>query len=208
MNTQPKYASWPVVGPLLLLFASQEVILALLMIGLNYLISLRPEIEASRLEMQVFISGIFTLIIGGQIAQRLQGYNAASFWSTALRPVSLLIKSRKFWVGVGTLIANIAVALLPETEPYREQMITAITLIGSVLIGSIAYEDGKSKEGLPPAIELPDLKASGPGALSPGVEVVPTMMLPAEEDFDRLVDAIEAVIQRRGHVIIPAVPKA
>lgn len=52
-----------------------------------------------------------------------------------------LFKSRKFWVAVIGLVVDIAIALVPDFEPIRmELMVLATTLVGLV-IGGYAAED-------------------------------------------------------------------
>jgi len=52
-----------------------------------------------------------------------------------------LLKSRKFWIAIATLVADIVVASVPQLAEIREELIKVITTIGMVLIGSIAVED-------------------------------------------------------------------
>ena len=52
-----------------------------------------------------------------------------------------LFKSRKFWVAAIGLVLDIAIALIPDFEPIRmELMVLATTLVGLV-IGGFAAED-------------------------------------------------------------------
>lgn len=62
-----------------------------------------------------------------------------------LGPLLNLLRSRKFLVAVLTLVADMLVAQFPALEPVRVEIITVLTAIGSVLIGAIAFEDGKAK---------------------------------------------------------------
>lgn len=61
-----------------------------------------------------------------------------------LRPLLALLRSRKFLVAIITLLVDILVIYLPELEPVQTELIAVFTTIGSVLIASIAYEDGVS----------------------------------------------------------------
>lgn len=199
MNTQPKYANWPLIGPLLLLLASPELILALLAIGLDYLIWVRPEMAEARAPMMAVVTALFGLIIGGQLATRLEGYNARTFWTNLLRPFRLLLQSRKFWTAAGTLIANVLIAVIPELEEVRVELMALFTTIGLGLIGSIAWEDTAARKDVtPPAVMipqpmLPDLKGGADET---------ELVLPPNFDIDAFVDHIEALIRQRGHTIL------
>lgn len=195
MTTSPsKVYGWPVIGPLLALLSMQEFMLTLLTLGLNYLITVRPELEASRLELHAVVTALFLLLISGQLAERLRGHNASSFWRAAFGPISLLIRSRKFQIGAATLLANVIIALIPETESYRAEMIASFTAIALALIGGIAYEDGKAKEGLPLAVT----------ASVPDTSSLPNMNLPAGFDLDRFVEFFELILRQKGYTIIPS----
>lgn len=62
-------------------------------------------------------------------------------------PFAALLKSRKALVALLTALANILVvwlvAKVPELAPYTAELLAVFTALGGVLIGSIAYEDGK-----------------------------------------------------------------
>lgn len=60
-------------------------------------------------------------------------------------PLLNLLRSRKFMVAVFTMIIDVVVAYVPELEGVRTELLTIFTLIGSLVIGGIAYEDGKTK---------------------------------------------------------------
>lgn len=55
-----------------------------------------------------------------------------------------LARSRKFWAAVVGLVASVVVALGGHDLP-QEALITAITTIVSVFIGSVAVEDAAKK---------------------------------------------------------------
>jgi hypothetical protein len=79
-----------------------------------------------------------------------------------LGPLLGLLRSRKFLVAVVTLLVDMLVAQVPELEAVRTEIITAITLVGTLLIGSIAYEDGKEKANLAAVIlDNADTEAKG-----------------------------------------------
>lgn len=61
-----------------------------------------------------------------------------------IAPLLALLRSRKFIVAVITVLLDVLIAYLPSLEPVRSELLTVFTLIGSVLVGSIAYEDGKA----------------------------------------------------------------
>jgi hypothetical protein len=60
-------------------------------------------------------------------------------------PLVNLLRSRKFIVAVVTLAVDVLVAYLPQLEPVRTELMTVFTLIGSLLVAAIAYEDGQVK---------------------------------------------------------------
>lgn len=63
-----------------------------------------------------------------------------------------LFKSRKFWLAVATLSADVIVYLVPVFEPIHTELIEVITAVGVALIAAIAAEDfafwfGAGKQG-------------------------------------------------------------
>lgn len=58
-----------------------------------------------------------------------------------LGPFLALLKSRKVLVALATVLIDTVIVLVPELEPYRVELVSAVTAVGSVLIGSIAHED-------------------------------------------------------------------
>lgn len=56
-----------------------------------------------------------------------------------------LLKSRKFWISVVGLISVIYVAVTGRDELPVEALVDAIVVIITVLVGSIALEDGLSR---------------------------------------------------------------
>jgi hypothetical protein len=56
-------------------------------------------------------------------------------------PLLTLLRSRKFMVALLTLVVDVLVAYLPSLEPVQNELMTVFTLLGSVLIAAIAYED-------------------------------------------------------------------
>lgn len=64
-----------------------------------------------------------------------------------LKPLLALLKSRKFMVAVVTLGVNMLIAQEPRLEPVRTELMTILTLVGTVLIGAIAHEDASKSSG-------------------------------------------------------------
>ena len=62
-------------------------------------------------------------------------------------PLLALLRSRKFLVAVITLGLDVLIAYEPRLEPARAELMTIFTLVGSMLVGAIAYEDGKANGG-------------------------------------------------------------
>lgn len=60
-------------------------------------------------------------------------------------PLLGLLRSRKFLVALMTLLVNVAVAYAPALEPVQTELLTVFTLVGTALVGAIAYEDGQGK---------------------------------------------------------------
>ena len=58
-------------------------------------------------------------------------------------PLLALLRSRKFLAALMTLVIDVIIAYVPSLEPVRAELLTVFTLVGSVLIGAIAYEDGQ-----------------------------------------------------------------
>lgn len=62
-------------------------------------------------------------------------------------PLLNLLRSRKFLVAMATLAIDVLVAYAPALEPVRNELLAVFTLIGSLLVAAIAYEDGQAKAG-------------------------------------------------------------
>jgi len=60
-------------------------------------------------------------------------------------PLVNLLRSRKFIVAVVTLAVDVLAAYLPQLEPVRTELMAVFTLVGSLLVAAIAYEDGQAK---------------------------------------------------------------
>lgn len=59
--------------------------------------------------------------------------------------LSYLLMSRKFWVSVVGLISVLVAAFTGADELPVEDLVNAIVTITTVLVGSIAVEDGLSR---------------------------------------------------------------
>jgi hypothetical protein len=59
-------------------------------------------------------------------------------------PLLRLLHSRKFIVALMTLVIDVLIAYVPVLEPAQTELLTISTLLGSLLMASIAYEDGKA----------------------------------------------------------------
>lgn len=46
-------------------------------------------------------------------------------------------------VAVLTLAIDVIIAYVPELESVRAELLTVFTVVGSILLGAIAYEDGQ-----------------------------------------------------------------
>jgi len=62
-------------------------------------------------------------------------------------PLLALLRSRKFLVAIITIGLDALIAYEPRLEPVRAELLAIFTLVGSMLIGAIAYEDGKASGG-------------------------------------------------------------
>jgi hypothetical protein len=60
-----------------------------------------------------------------------------------LGPILGLLRSRKFMVALMTLIVDVLIAYAPALEPVQVELLAVFTLIGSLLVGAIAYEDAR-----------------------------------------------------------------
>lgn len=60
-------------------------------------------------------------------------------------PIVGLLRSRKFFVGLGGVAAAFAVHLFPAAQPYAVEISVVVAGLAAFLIGAIAYEDGKVK---------------------------------------------------------------
>jgi hypothetical protein len=136
--------STPVLGPILALLKSKEFFAAVATLIVDMIVSLHPAFEGMRVELLAVVTTVGLAVIGGGLAKDIE--NARGIPISRLPifgPLVSLLQSRKFLVSVGTLVANMAVAQLPSLQGSEDAMITVITVIGGVLVGSIAYEDGK-----------------------------------------------------------------
>ena len=52
-----------------------------------------------------------------------------------------LFRSRKFWVAVATVAADVTVSCVPALADVQEELVKVITAVGIVLIAAIAGED-------------------------------------------------------------------
>jgi hypothetical protein len=62
-----------------------------------------------------------------------------------LGPLLGLLRSRKFMVVLATLVVDVLIAYVPALEPVRNELLAVVTLLGSLLVAAIAYEDGQAK---------------------------------------------------------------
>lgn len=62
-------------------------------------------------------------------------------------PLLALLKSRKFLTAVLGLLVDVIIALLPDLEPVRLELLAVVTAVSSILIGAIAYEDAHKVSG-------------------------------------------------------------
>jgi hypothetical protein len=60
-------------------------------------------------------------------------------------PLLELLRSRKFMVALMTLAVDVLIAYVPALEPARAELLVVFTLIGSLLVGAIAWEDAAAK---------------------------------------------------------------
>ena len=51
------------------------------------------------------------------------------------------LKSRKFWIALGTAVIDIGIVFVPELEPVRKELIVVITALAAVWMATIAGED-------------------------------------------------------------------
>ena len=52
-----------------------------------------------------------------------------------------ILKSKRFWVAVIGGILGVVVVLIPELEPYAEQLLEAIVLLFGGVIGGYSIQD-------------------------------------------------------------------
>ena len=52
-----------------------------------------------------------------------------------------LLKSRKFWLTVATLVVDIIIASVPQLAEVQQELVIVITALGMWLVGMIAVED-------------------------------------------------------------------
>jgi hypothetical protein len=86
-----------------------------------------------------------------------------------ISPVAALLKSRKTIVALVTAIVNVLVLAAPSLEPVRGELVTILTILGTVLIASISHEDAAAKSS-PTTINAPtlgDVKVTPPADVPP-----------------------------------------
>ncbi len=64
-----------------------------------------------------------------------------------LSPGIQLLRSRKTIVALVTALVNIAVLLVPSLQPVQGELVVVFTILGSVLMASISWEDSATKRG-------------------------------------------------------------
>ena len=52
-----------------------------------------------------------------------------------------IMKSKRFWVILATMVADMIIALYPDFEPIRLNLIEAVTIAGMFLAGLYGIED-------------------------------------------------------------------
>ncbi len=62
-------------------------------------------------------------------------------------PLLALLRSRKFMAAMMTLAIDLLIAYAPALEPVRAELLAVFTLVGSLLVAAIAYEDAQAKAG-------------------------------------------------------------
>lgn len=62
-----------------------------------------------------------------------------------ISPLLALLRSRKFIAAVLTLLSSAFFYAFPQFEAFRAPAVVLIGMLAFVLIGSIAYEDGKKE---------------------------------------------------------------
>ena len=60
-----------------------------------------------------------------------------------LGPLLALLRSRKFMAALMTLVVSLLIAYLPALEAVQAELLTVLTVLGSALVGAIAYEDSR-----------------------------------------------------------------
>jgi hypothetical protein len=188
-----KYQQIPILGPILLLLASPELILALIAVLLDYVITQRPELAEFRAPMLAATTSILGLFMAGLLTQRLKGYSPSTFWRTVWAPISLILHSRRFWYAVGAVIASVLVALMPELKPIQTQLVLSIAGLGITLIGTTAWEDTSKNKSTPPDAQSAPVPTSVTG-LTPedAVNIVQSVLPILLQEFN--------IVPKPGHV--------
>jgi hypothetical protein len=88
-------------------------------------------------------------------------------------PVAQLLKSRKVIVALVTALVNIIVLLLPSLQPVQGELVVILTTLGTVLMASISYEDGKEK-GAPQTITTGSAESVNVNQAPPATPEPPT----------------------------------
>ena len=60
-------------------------------------------------------------------------------------PLIQLLRSRKFIVAIVAVLIDVVIVFVPSLEVVRTELLAVVTALASMLIGSIAYEDGQEK---------------------------------------------------------------
>lgn len=85
------------------------------------------------------------MVPGKTMMKGIDGMLKRFYWLPILGPLLNLLRSRKFMVALMTIVVSVVVAYIPQLEPVQAELRAIFTLVGSVLIASIAYEDAQAE---------------------------------------------------------------
>lgn len=151
MDILKAFLKLPVVQPIIALLKSPTFVAGLLMLIADVVVTQVPELEPYRAELIVVISAIGAAVIGSRFYEQIKAgeFDGADDLAPILGPLVELLKSRKFALGVAAVIADVAIAYVPQLEAQRGELMVIVPVLVGLLIAKIAYVDGKAKAESP-----------------------------------------------------------
>lgn len=110
-------------------FESRRLWIALITVVLNALVASYPPLANVKEQLIKILSLLAVTLIGGFSVTH------------AMDRIESVIKSRRFWVAIGTAFVSIAVLFWPPLEQISTEVVDLIVYLGMALIGGLTLTD-------------------------------------------------------------------